>query len=190
MRLLSRRQHTCRLQWCMLLLSVLCTFKDVGGVPTAASEYQLKAVFLFNFTQFVDWPPDAFGDEASPLVIGVLGTDPFGELLDEIVRGERVKGRPLVVQRYAHLEDVKACHVLFVSVSETARLKDIFAALKSRSILTVGDAEGFARRGGVISFATVDNKIRLKINLEAAQAAHLTISSKLLRPADIVGGND
>ena len=154
---------------------------------TAANEYQIKAVFLFNFTQFVDWPANAFSDAQTPLVIGVLGDDPFGPYLDETVRGEKVKDRPLVVQRYRRPADIKTCHVLFISRSESARLDQIFGSLRGRNILTVSDIEGFARRGGMMLFLTQGNKTRLRINLEAAKAANLTISSKLLRPAEIIG---
>jgi len=174
------------------LLSVAaCCSVLVCAVPsqllaTVASEYQLKAVFLFNFTQFVDWPPEAFPDSSSPVVIGVLGKDPFGDYLDETVRGETVNGRPLTVQRYSRVDEIKTCHVLFVSDSEADRMAQILASLKGRSILTVGDADNFIRLGGVIGFATVANKVRLKISLDSAQAARLTISSKLLRPAEVV----
>ena len=147
---------------------------------------QLKAVFLFNFAQFVDWPPQAFPEAQKPLVIGVLGEDPFGGYLDETVRGEKVNNRPLTVQRYRQVEDIKTCHILFISRSEADRLEQILTNLKDRNILTVADADGFARRGVMIRFATEKNKTHLKINLEAAKAANLTISSKLLRPAEIV----
>lgn len=146
----------------------------------------MKAVFLFNFSQFVDWPEAAFADGRSPLIIGVLGNDPFGATLDEIVRGETVNGRPLAVRRYQSPDQVDTCHILFIARSQDAQLDAIVAALKGRSVLTVGDFEGFTRRGGMIRFATVGNKIRLRINLGAAQEAKLTISSKLLRPAQIV----
>jgi hypothetical protein len=150
------------------------------------TEYQVKAVFLFNFSQFVDWPAAAFADSRSPLVIGVLGSDPFGDLLDEIVRGETVNGRVLEVRRYQSVDQVDDCHILFIDRSQDAQLDAIVAALKERSVLTVGDFAGFARRGGMIRFVTVGNKIRMHVNLTAAQAAQLTISSKLLRPAQIV----
>lgn len=149
-------------------------------------EYQLKAVFLFNFTQFVEWPAQSFADANSPLVIGVLGTDPFGSYLDETVRGETINGRPLTIQRYTTTDEIKNCHVLFISRSETARMMPILNSLKGKSILTVGDADSFSRDGGIIRFATVANKIRLRIALDAAKTANLTISSKLLRPADLV----
>lgn len=161
--------------------------QDLPAETAGPTEYQIKAVFLFNFTQFVDWPPTAFSDAQTPLIIGVLGDDPFGAYLDETLRGERAKERPLVVQRYRRPAEIKACHVLFISRSESARLDEILASLRGRNILTVGDFEGFAKRGGMMRFLTQGNKTRLRINLEAAKAANLTISSKLLRPAEIIG---
>ena len=159
-------------------------------LPTGAAdlpEYRLKAAFLYNFAQFVSWPRQAFAEAQTPLVIGVLGDDPFGADLDETVRGELVNGRPLTVRRFRKVEDVGNCHVLFVSRSEADRAGQIFASLKGRGILTVGDAEVPAMRGAMIRFVMEKNKVRLKINAEAAKAAQLTISSKLLRAADIVG---
>jgi len=166
--------------------AVLAGLPDLPAQTAAAGEYQLKAVYLFNFAQFVEWPPQAFTDSQAPLIIGVLGEDPFGAFLDETVRDERVNNRPLAVQRYRRVEEIKSCHILFISRSETDRLGQIFARLKGRSVLTVGDGDGFAQHGGMIRFVTEKNKIRLRINLEAAKAASLTISSKLLRPAEIV----
>lgn len=149
-------------------------------------EYQIKAAFLFNFAQFVEWPSEALGEPGAPLVIGVLGEDPFGAFLDETVRGEAVRDHPLLVQRYRTADEIKNCHVLFISRSEAARLSRILAGLQGRNILTVGDAEDFSRRGVMIRFVTQSNKIRLRINIDAARAANLTISSKLLRPAEII----
>ena len=112
--------------------------------------------------------------------------DPFGRFLDETVQGERASHRPIVVRRYRRVEEIADCHILFISRSESARLGEIFARLRGRSILTVGDAEGFALGGGMIRFLTENNRTRLRINVEAARAAHLAISSKLLRPVEIV----
>jgi hypothetical protein len=151
-----------------------------------AKEYQVKAVFLFNFAQFVAWPTSVFPEAQTPLTIGVLGDDPFDSFLDETVSGEKVNGHPLVIQRYRNLEDVKNCQILFISRSEGDRMEQILTDLKGRNILTVGDMEGFAKYGGVIRFVTEENKIHLRINLEAAKNANLTISSKLLRLAEIV----
>jgi uncharacterized protein DUF4154 len=177
--------------WLVLSAWLLSGALGLSAEPAAPREYQLKAVFLFNFAQFVEWPPQAFADAQTPLVIGVLGRDPFGAYLDETVRGERVNNRSLVVQRYGRVEDIDTCHILFISRSEGDRLEEILARLRGRSILTVADAEGFALPGVMIRLVTVENKIRLRINLEVAQAANLRISSKLLRAAEIVAsGND
>lgn len=170
-----------RLSACFLMLLV-----NLAWSASTAPEYQVKAVFLFNFTQFVEWPATAFSSANSPLIIGVLGEDPFGAFLDETVRGETVNQRSLQVQRYSRVEEINNCHVLFISNSEAARQQQILSKLKGKSILTVGESDGFSRNGGVIRFATIANKIRLRINLEAAKEAELTISSKLLRPAEIV----
>jgi hypothetical protein len=167
-----------------LLLLWLCT--SAAGAAGGPGEYEVKAVFLFNFSQFVDWPESAFADDRSPLVVGVLGQDPFGAALDEAVRGETVNGRPLSIRRYERIEDVDACHILFIERTQQARLQQILQSLRDRSCLTVSDTDGFASAGGIIQFVTIDNRIRLQINLDAAKLANLTISSKLLRPAQIV----
>ena len=159
---------------------------DAAGQTAPAKEYQVKAVFLYNFAQFVEWPEAAFPDAQTPLVIGVLGEDPFGGYLEETVRGEKVNNRPLVIERYRRAEEIGICHILFISRSEADRLEKIFAELKGRNILTVGDFDGFTKSGGMMRFVTEKNKTRLRINLEAAKAARLTISSKLLRPAEII----
>lgn len=158
-----------------------------AGETVASPEFQVKAVFLFNFAQFVAWPPEAFADEQSPLVIGVLGADPFGRFLDDVVQGESVSGHVIAVRRYRKIEDVERCHVLFVSGSEGAHVARIAQALRGRPILTVCDWEGLARHGAMVRFLNEDDRVRLQINLDAAKAAGLMISSKLLRSAEIVG---
>ena len=171
-------------RWLVASVFLLLSGLKLSAQTPTSPEYQVKAVFLFNFAQFVDWPQKAFPEAQTPLVIGVLGEDPFGTYLDETVRGEKVKDRPLVVQRYRRVGEIKTCHVLFISRAETDRLEQILASVKGRNILTVGDAEDFALRGGMIQLVTEKNKIRMRINLEAVKAAGLTISSKLLRVAE------
>src|SRR6185436_14300288 len=157
--------------WWIMSALLLAGGPHVPAQAAIPEEYQVKAVFLFNFAQFVDWPSNAFPEARAPLVIGVLGEDPFGAYLDETVRGERLNNRPIMVQRYRRAEEIKACHVLFISRSEADRLEQILASLKGRSVLTVGDFDGFARRGGMIRFVMEKNKIRLRIDLESAKAA-------------------
>jgi hypothetical protein len=153
----------------------------------AFSEYQVKAAFLYNFAKFVEWPEEAFSSPDAPLVIAVLGEDPFGTLLDETVRGEAVGGHKLEVRRIDRLEAAKGCHTLFISASEKSELPEILAAVKDSGALTVSDVEGFARRGGIISFRTVDGKVQFEINLETAKRERLKVSSRLLKLADVVG---
>ncbi|HZF01475.1 MAG TPA: YfiR family protein [Methylomirabilota bacterium] len=160
---------------------------DLAAQTEISKEYQVKAVFLFNFAQFVEWPTNSFSDAQVPLTIGVLGDDPFGDFLDATVRGEKVGGHPLVVQRFRRVEDVKDCRILFISRSESRQMKRILADLKQQKMLTVSDVESFSESGGVIGFVTVQNKIRFKINLDAGKNANLAFSSKLLRLAEIVG---
>jgi hypothetical protein len=171
----------CRL-WVGLLGLGLC-----GAAAAATPEYQLKAVFLFRFAEFVEWPAQAFADAQAPLTICVLGEDPFGDYLDDTVRGEKVNDRPLLIRRLRELDAGSGCHILFISSSEHEQMKRELAALKGHSVLTVSDNDGFGRAGGMIGLALADNKIRLQINPEAARAADLKLSSKLLGSATIVG---
>jgi hypothetical protein len=151
-----------------------------------SQERQVKAVFLFNFTQFVDWPPSSFADPQSPMIIGILGDDPFGAYLEQAIQNEKINNHPLVIQHYRTVEEIKACHILFINISGKDKLEEIFDALKGRNILTVGDTRNFIRQGGMIRFFNENDKIRFQVNVEAAKAANLAISSKLLRLAEIV----
>ena len=159
---------------------------DLPAQTAVSKEYQIKAAFLYNFAQFVEWPPEAFPETATPLVVGVLGDDPFKGFLAELLRDEKAGNRPLRIEYHRRVEEIKQCHILFISNSESNRLEQVLARLKNRSILTVGEAEGFANNGGMIRFIAEGGKVRFRINNEAARAVRLTISSKLLRLADIV----
>lgn len=168
-----------------LLLALFFTLWGLLGAAAPVSEYQLKAVFLFNFAHFVEWPAGALTEDNSPFVIGVLGKDPFGSSLDEVVRGETVSRHPLAIERYPDIVRLRNCQILFIPAAELPHLAQILDALKGRSVLTVTD--GPAPRGVVIALLKEDSHIRLRIDLAAAKANNLTISSKLLRPAQIVG---
>lgn len=168
-----------------LAMMWLALAASVPAQRTPFDEREVKAVFLFNFAQFVDWPEDAFSGPEAPIVIGVLGIDPFGQLLDDVIKGETVKGRSLVVARFRRVEDLKACHVLFISPSETARYAQILTALDNQPTLTVGETENFTARG-MVRFLPQQNRVRLEVNVERVKAAGLSISSNLLRAARIV----
>jgi hypothetical protein len=161
-------------------------FANAGPGVTRTPEYDLKAVFLFQFAHFVAWPAKAFSDDHSPITIGVLGDDPFGEGLDEIVANEVVGGRKLIVRRYRGLDQVDSCQILFICASEADRMVTILSRLRGRSVLTVGDTDQFVTQNGIIGFRLSKNRLKLRINLAAADTARLIISSKLLRQAEIV----
>jgi hypothetical protein len=161
-----------------------------GDASAALSEHRLKAVFLFNFTRFIEWPASAFAAADAPFVIGVFGRDPFGSDLDDVARGEMVDGRRLLVRRVQTVQDAAACQMLFIPQSEQASLDEILAALARSNTLTVSDLDGSAQRGAMIRLITDHDRIRLRINVDAARAAGLTISSKLLRASEIVSAAD
>jgi hypothetical protein len=170
----------------LLLATLMLMFHTTSpGQITDIKEYQIKAVFLFNFAQFVEWPETAL-PESSDLVIGVLGEDLFGDYLDEIVRGETVNGHPLKVKHFKDIGEVENCHILFINLKNAESLKHALSNLKDTHILTVGDTLNFAREGGMIQFFTQNNKVHLKINLEKVKNNELAISAKLLRVAEIV----
>lgn len=172
-----------------LKLILILSFMSVSMThqqPDIAPEYQVKAVFLYNFTQFVEWPPSAFASADSPLVIGILGKDPFGKFIDETIQGESFNGHPLLVKRLSSVDETQSCHIVFINQPDKVKLKETIDILNGKSILTVSDANNFAKLGGMVRFVTENRKTRLRINLEATRNANLTISSKLLRLAEIV----
>ena len=165
-----------------LSIAVLCAEGGAAGAEGRMTrEYDLKAIFLFQFAHFVNWPASTFPDTLTPITIGVLGNDPFGAGLDEVVAGETVGARKLVVRRFRTVE-----HVLFICASEAGRLEHIHAKLMGRSVLTVGETKDFAARYGIVGFDVQRNRLKLRINVAAADSAKLTISSKLLRQAELV----
>jgi YfiR/HmsC-like len=153
-------------------------------------EYDLKAVLLYHFTQFVEWPAASFPRPDSPMVIGVLGRDPFGHALDILATQPAENGRRIVIVRLRNLDAARNCHILFVSESEQDRLPEIIAALRNLPVLTVGDFEGFATGGGIVRFMkTPDDRIRLRINLDSVRASGLNMSAKLLRIAEVISSS-
>lgn len=172
------------------LVRCVCVFATLCGASASAtppaSEYQVKAAYLFNFGQFVEWPAQSYPSPTAPFVIGVVGRDPFGKTLDDVVRGESLGGRQFVVRRFKDADDIDACHILFIARSETGRLDQALDAARGRNVLTVTDIEGAELRGAMIVLVNQDNRVRMRINLSAARASNLVISSNLLRPAELV----
>jgi hypothetical protein len=179
---------------CYLFVWLLAGFWMAGPVvPQAAAagskEYQIKAAFLFNFAQFVEWPSSAFASPNSPFRIGILGDDPFGGVLRDMVRGESVRSRRLTVQQSNNVEDLRGCQLMFVSRSERGRVAEILSALDQEKVLIVSDIEGFARRGGAIYLYLEGGKVRFEINPGSARRRNLKVSSQLLGLGRIVEGS-
>jgi uncharacterized protein DUF4154 len=174
--------------------SILAALLIVGALPAGAqsdapvaeapTEYEVKAAFLYNFARFVEWPPETL--RAEPFVIAVLGRDPFGTVLDETVSGKTVAGRPIQVRRASRVEEVRDAQIVFVSASEAPNTPAILKALERPGLLTVGEVEGFAERGGAINFTVQSRRVRFEINPVRAQQAQLKVSSQLLKLATLV----
>ncbi len=167
-----------------LIAAVVMAFAP-GVRAQSATESQMKAAFLYSFAKFVEWPADSYAERNTPITIGIMGKDPFGRDLEDIVRGRSAAGRPVVVRRYS-VKEVPQSQILFVSASERKRIAELLDPLKHAPVLTVSDISDFAERGGMIEFIAEDGHIRLEINMNGAQAAGLKISSKLLGAATLV----
>lgn len=147
-------------------------------------EYQVKAVYLFNFAKFIEWPADAAKRESFDIC--VLGRDPFGPVLDSTLTGEKIDNLQPLVRRISSVREASNCEILFISSSEGARIKQILGSVEKRGVLTVSELPEFNNGGGMIQFVVQDNKIRFSVNLTAAEKAGLTISSQLLKVATTV----
>lgn len=149
-------------------------------------EAEVKAAFLYHFTGYVEWPASAFESSSSPFVIGVLGKSEVLSSLQNVVRGKNWNGRSFAVRRVDTAKEMRECQVLFVAGAEAKRLPQILEILGDAPVLTVGESEGFAQKGGIINFFMEQSRVRFEINPDAAKRAHLTISSKLLNLAKVV----
>lgn len=174
-----------------LSLTLSLLLLAAGPKPAAgeASEYAVKAAYLFNFAKFVTWPA---GSAGSKVTIGIVGDDPFGDVLDGAVAGKDAGGKAIVVKRLGAYTAaaVRKCQILFISDSEKDKVSAILEALKGAPVLTVSETDHFAARGGAIQFDQEGQRITLDVNPDAAQKAGLTISSQLLQVAKIVKGGE
>ena len=158
---------------------VLCLRAEIN-------EYQVKALFLYNFSRYVEWPSQSFKAASDPIIICILGQNPFGGALDQAIAGKVVEGRPLVVREISDFQPGGNCQILFVGSSERKRFRSMVIRLKGSGVLTVGETQGFTGDGGMINFKLEDGKVRFEIDVDAAAREHLHISSKLLSLAQIV----
>ncbi len=162
----------------------------ICGVAAAQSgepnEYEVKAAFLFNFTKFVEWPDASFSDPQAPILLGIIGDDPFGGSLTSIIAGQKVDGRTIVIQRHRYGDDLRHCHILFVSASERSHVAQILASVQTAGVMTVSDIDGFAEAGGLMQFVLEENRVRFVVNLDVAKQSKLRVSAKLLALARVV----
>jgi hypothetical protein len=170
---------------------------------TSSREYQVKAAFLYNFIMFVDWPQEKIADNNEPVIIGIIGDDPFGNAFDPI-KDKQAESRKIIIKRFEGLEELKksdhaqlnqkieairGCHLLFICRSEKNVVNEIMNLLKGSNVLVVGDTDGFLEsKGGIINFTLQDEKVRFEVDLDAARQANLKIRSQLLRLAQRVIG--
>jgi hypothetical protein len=157
--------------------------------PSASKEYQVKAALLLNFAQFIQWPAAAFSAPDAPIVVGVLGDDPFGGALEQTFQDESIGSRKLLVKRSRRIDDLKSCQMLFVAASEKDRLPAILKETAGAAILTVGETDQFAQQGGIVNFYLESGRVRFEINLDAAERSGLKISSQLLKRAKVLSSD-
>jgi hypothetical protein len=149
----------------------------------AATEYQVKAAYLYNFGRFIEWPARPTSPSSDDFLVCVLGQDPFGDTLDHAIAGANIGTRHVLARRIAKPDETGGCQILFISASEERQLAPIVNAVSKSAVLTVSDIPNFTRRGGMIQFVTEGNRVRFEINLTPADAAGLAVSSDLLKVA-------
>jgi len=170
----------------VMVMLVLLQIPALRAQHPKASEYQVKATYLYNFSRFVQWPANVTASQGDSFSICVIGQDPFGPALDAILTGETIEGKNVVAKRVAKPQDALTCRVLYISSSENSRLGEVLAGVDKAGVLTVSDIPQFSQRGGMIQFVMEGNKIRFEVNLTSAQDAGLTLSSDLLKVATAV----
>jgi hypothetical protein len=156
-----------------------------GPKPT---DYDVKAVYLYNFGRFVEWPA-SIAAKSDSFTVCVLGQDPFGPALDAALAGETIGGKSVAAKRISAPQEAASCQILFMSSAEDSRLNKILETLDKGAVLTVSDMPQFSQRGGMIQFVLEGKKVRFEVNLTAVQRAGLTLSSELLKVATTVRRN-
>ena len=159
------------------------TAASPGSNDQSTREYEVKSAFLYNFAAYVEWPKSAFAEESSPLVVCIVGADPFGGVLDKILQGKTAQGRPLTLRRVATAKEAKGSHIVFIPSSESERIGELTSALAGTPALLVGEAEGLARKGAACNFVLEDSRVRLEVNVGTAEKAGLRLGAKLLKIA-------
>lgn len=169
----------------LAFFTVLASPVHLRAESVLQREYEIKAAYLYNFINYIDWPENAFPAPGGTITIGVVGQSPFGAAL-EVLNGKQVKGRTVALKQITDIKDLDQCQVVFINSSEKARLPELLGKLKDLRALTVSEIDGFAQQGGIINFISEHNKVRFEINPDAARQLGLNISSELLKLAKVV----
>ena len=172
----------------MTLMWTLVAVPCLSAQSAKPSDYDVKAVYLYNFGRFVEWPAN-LAAQSDSFKVCVLGQDPFGPALDAALAGETIGGKSVAAKRISTPQEATSCQILFMSSAQDSRLSKIMEALDKGAVLTVSDMPQFSRRGGMIQFVLEGKKVRFEVNLTAVQRAGLTLSSELLKVATIVRRN-
>jgi YfiR/HmsC-like len=160
----------------LAVLSLLLPSAEAWA-ETAPLELAVKATYLYKFAPFVEWPPAVFASPTSSLILCVIGDDPFGDMLDRAVAGQRAGDRAIVIRRSARV--LPGCHILYAAGSPAQSVRDILAAVRGTPALTVTD-QGQEGARGIVNLVVQENKVRFEIDDRAAMEDGLAISSKLL----------
>ena len=176
------------------LAFLLIILLQLPGRPSQAAEplideYQIKAALLYNLAKYVDWPPDTFAQEFSPIMICIIGKSGFTDGISGL-QNKPIKGHPVLVRQISGAGDSQGCNILAIGNQNRNLLHSVLDKTSQKGLLTVSDHDRFAQSGGVMGFYPKDNKIRFEINLAAAQKQKLKISSQVLKLARIVQGNE
>jgi len=176
-------------RWAVGVLFLVGILLPSALAAASVGESDVKAAFILNFIKFVEWPSSAFSSPEDPILISVVGNDPVGDSIDGL-GGKTVSGRKVVVRKARDLASLERCHILFVGASEKAALAPALGAVQRWPVLTVGDFEGFAGRGGTIGFIRQENRVGFEINEESARKAGLKVNAKLLYLGKSVRGRE
>jgi hypothetical protein len=178
-----RTRHRVSLWYALVLWLVLGLAQPGFAQKASPSEYEIKAAMIYRFAQFLEWPTNLFESGQSPLQIGIAGPDPFGNAIDAVLKNQRIGTHDVLIQRHPQPASATNCHLLFISSSLTVETEKLLILLKDKPVLTIGEGEDFAQKGGHIRLYLQDNKLRFDINLAALERSGLKMHSQVLKLA-------